>query len=110
MGIGLRRSAFEQDAPGHLLGTLRVLEHRVEIIKHRLTWGYGAEPSIQGVVPGTHMLFGGDEWWFFGPRIYPGDHLVCHRMPFDYKVRDPELLALVEARLNQSGANDRESG
>ena len=26
------------------------------------TWGHGAEPSIQGVVPGTHMLFGGDEW------------------------------------------------
>ena len=23
-------------------------------------------PAIQGVIPGQHMIFGGDEWWFFG--------------------------------------------
>jgi acyl dehydratase len=43
-------------------------------------------PAQVGKIPGSHMLFGGDEWWFFGPNIYPGDHLVCHRMPYDYKV------------------------
>src|SRR3546814_7138911 len=34
----------------------------------------------------SHLTFGGDDWWFFGPRIRPGDHLVCHRMPYDFKV------------------------
>ena len=47
---------------------------------------HGAAPAIQGSIPGTHMLFGGDEWWFFGPRIYPEDHVRRERMLFDYKV------------------------
>lgn len=48
--------------------------------------GHGATPSIQGTIPGSHMLFGGDEWWFFGPRIRPGDLLRSERLAFDYKV------------------------
>jgi N-terminal half of MaoC dehydratase len=48
--------------------------------------GHGATPSIQGTIPGSHMLFGGDEWWFFGPRIHPGDQLHSERLAFDYKV------------------------
>ena len=32
------------------------------------------------------MLFGGDEWWFFGPRIYPGDRMHSERSTFDYHV------------------------
>ena len=55
------------------------------------TWGHGAEPSIQGVVPGTHMLFGGDEWWFFGPRIRPGDVIRCDRMFFDYDQKETKF-------------------
>jgi hypothetical protein len=47
---------------------------------------HGAAPAIQGNIPGTHMLFGGDEWWFFGPRIEPGDRMRQERMLFDYKV------------------------
>jgi len=47
---------------------------------------HGAAPAIQGHIPGTHMLFGGDEWWFFGPRICPGDAMRQERMLFDYKV------------------------
>jgi acyl dehydratase len=47
---------------------------------------HGAAPAIQGHIPGTHMLFGGDEWWMFGPRIEPGDRLRHDRMLFDYKV------------------------
>ena len=48
--------------------------------------GHGATPAIQGHIPDQHMLFGGDEWWFFGPRIRPGDHIRQERMLFDYKV------------------------
>lgn len=48
--------------------------------------GHGATPSIQGAVPDSHMLFGGDEWWFFGPRIRPGDRLRSERLAFDYKL------------------------
>ena len=47
---------------------------------------HGAAPAIQGHIKGTHMLFGGDEWWFFGPRIFPGDTFRHDRMLFDYKL------------------------
>jgi hypothetical protein len=47
---------------------------------------HGAGPAIQGTIPGTHMLFGGDEWWFFGPRIRTGDRISRDRMLYDYRV------------------------
>src|SRR5712691_2953326 len=50
--------------------------------------GHGATPAIQGTIPGSHMLFGGDEWWFFGPRIEPGDRIRSERFPYDYRVAD----------------------
>lgn len=53
--------------------------------------GHGAPPAIQGKIPGSHMLFGGDEWWFFGPRIYPGDKLRSERVAFDYKVTNTKF-------------------
>jgi hypothetical protein len=37
------------------------------------------------------MIFGGDEWWFFGPRIRPGDLLTLERMLFDYKVAETKF-------------------
>jgi acyl dehydratase len=49
---------------------------------------HGCSPAQVGRIPDSHLIFGGDEWWFFGPRIFPGDHLVCHRMPYDYKVTE----------------------
>jgi len=49
---------------------------------------HGCAPAQVGRIPNSHLIFGGDEWWFFGPRITAGDHLVCHRMPYDYKVRN----------------------
>jgi len=48
--------------------------------------GHGATPAIQGTIPGSHMLFGGDEWWFFGGHIEPGDMIHLERMLFDYRV------------------------
>jgi acyl dehydratase len=52
---------------------------------------HGCAPSQVGRIPSSHLIFGGDEWWFFGPRIEPGDHLVCHRMPYDYKVAETKF-------------------
>jgi acyl dehydratase len=53
--------------------------------------GHGATPAIVGKIPGTHMIFGGDEWWFYGPRIYPGDQLSQERRFVDYKVSDTKF-------------------
>ena len=52
------------------------------------TVGHGARPAVQGVIEGTHMLFGGDEWWFQGPRIFAGDRLRSDRMLYDYVVKE----------------------
>jgi acyl dehydratase len=52
---------------------------------------HGCSPAQVGKIPSSHLIFGGDDWWFFGPRIWPGDHLVCHRMPYDYKVTDTKF-------------------
>jgi acyl dehydratase len=52
---------------------------------------HGAGPAIQGTIPGTHMLFGGDEWWFYPPRIEPGDRITLERMLFDYKVTETKF-------------------
>lgn len=46
----------------------------------------GATPAVQGSIPGSHMLFGGDEWWFFGPVIEAGDSIRMERLAFDYRV------------------------
>jgi hypothetical protein len=37
------------------------------------------------------MIFGGDEWWFAGPRIYPGDLLRMKRRFVDYKVSETKF-------------------
>ncbi|MDJ0868880.1 MAG: MaoC family dehydratase N-terminal domain-containing protein [Myxococcota bacterium] len=52
---------------------------------------HGAGPAIQGNIPGTHMLFGGDEWWFHGPAIEPGDRIRLERMLYDYKVTETKF-------------------
>jgi acyl dehydratase len=53
--------------------------------------GHGAVPAIVGSIPGTHMIFGGDEWWMAGPRIYAGDQLRMRRRFVDYKVADTKF-------------------
>jgi acyl dehydratase len=37
------------------------------------------------------MIFGGDEWWFAGSRIYPGDLLRMRRRFVDYKVSETKF-------------------
>jgi acyl dehydratase len=49
---------------------------------------HGCSPAQVGRIPDSHLVFGGDEWWFFEARIEPGDKLLCHRMPYDYKVSE----------------------
>ncbi len=49
---------------------------------------HGTAPSCIGHIPNSHMIFGGDEWWFYGPRVYAGDMLHNHRVPFDYVIKE----------------------
>lgn len=49
---------------------------------------HGCSPAQVGLIPDSHLIFGGDDWWFFGPRVVAGDRLVCHRMPYDYRVTE----------------------
>ena len=49
--------------------------------------GHGAAPACVGCIPDSHLLFGGDEWWFYGPTIAAGDVVNNERIPFDYVVK-----------------------
>ncbi|HEY2108074.1 MAG TPA: MaoC family dehydratase N-terminal domain-containing protein [Candidatus Binataceae bacterium] len=55
------------------------------------TVGLGAVPGMQGNVPGVHMLLGGDEYWFYGPRVKPGDRIRTDTMLFDYRVTETKF-------------------
>ncbi|NHO65645.1 hypothetical protein G8770_08840 [Aestuariicella hydrocarbonica] len=52
---------------------------------------HGTGPSCIGCIPNSHLVFGGDEWWFEGPRVFAGDMLHNHRVPFDYVVKDTKF-------------------
>ncbi|GAA0603636.1 hypothetical protein GCM10009547_01560 [Sporichthya brevicatena] len=48
--------------------------------------GQGGFSAAFGEIPGAHLSEVADEWWFYGPRLYPGDRVRCDRMHFDYRV------------------------
>ncbi len=50
-----------------------------------MDWGDGIAPSLTGHIPDSHMLFGGEEWWFYGSPIRPGDQLYQERRFHDFK-------------------------
>lgn len=50
--------------------------------------GHGCAPSCVGGIPNSHLIFGGDEWWFTDKRIYAGDLVTNERIPFDYVVKE----------------------
>ncbi|MET0269716.1 MAG: MaoC family dehydratase N-terminal domain-containing protein [Sphingomonas sp.] len=52
---------------------------------------HGSAPSCIGSIPDSHMLFGGDEWWFHGPRIRGGDRIWNERIPFDYAIKETKF-------------------
>jgi hypothetical protein len=53
--------------------------------------GHGAAPSCVGRIPNSHLLFGGDEWWFYGPRVFGGDTIHSERIPVDYVVKETKF-------------------
>ncbi len=50
--------------------------------------GHGAVPACIGKIPNSHLIFGGDEWWFYGPVIKPGDRIHNERYSVDYVVKE----------------------
>jgi acyl dehydratase len=48
--------------------------------------GHGTVAALIGRIPESHVIFGGDEWWFHGPRIRPGDKVRVERRFIGYKL------------------------
>ena len=53
--------------------------------------GHGSAPSCIGLIPNSHMIFGGDEWWFHGPKIVAGDLIHNERVPLDYVIKETKF-------------------
>jgi len=53
--------------------------------------GHGAVPACVGKIPDSHLIFGGDEWWFYGPKVFGGDSLTNEKVPFDYSVKETKF-------------------
>ena len=53
-----------------------------------MDYGHGCHPSCVGNLPGTHLIFAGEEWWFYGTPVRPGDKLVQDRRFAGYKVTE----------------------
>ncbi|MEX5633931.1 FAS1-like dehydratase domain-containing protein [Parafrankia sp. FMc2] len=51
-----------------------------------LDFGHGAQQACVGYIPGSHLIFGGEEWWFYGVPVRVGDKLFQERRFHDYKV------------------------
>lgn len=53
--------------------------------------GHGAFPACVGRIPDSHLIFGGDEWWFYGPKIFGGDQITNQKVPYDYAVKETKF-------------------
>ncbi len=53
--------------------------------------GHGACPAAVGHIPDSHLIFGGDEWWFYGPRLFAGDRVIHEKIPYDYVVKETKF-------------------
>ena len=51
-----------------------------------LDYGHGNNQACVGHIPGQHMIFGGEEWWWYGTHVRPGDQLFQERIFTGYKV------------------------
>src|SRR6267142_3566329 len=56
-----------------------------------IDYGHGVQPACVGRIPGSHLIFGGEEWWFYGTRIRPGDRLFQQRRFDGYKISDTKF-------------------
>jgi hypothetical protein len=53
--------------------------------------GEGMAAAIVGRIPNSHNVFGGDEWWFYGPHIRSGDRIRVQRRFDGYKIADTKF-------------------
>jgi acyl dehydratase len=53
-----------------------------------MDYGHGCHPSCVGKIPGSHLIFAGEEWWFYGVPVRPGDKLTQERSFAGYRVTD----------------------
>jgi len=56
-----------------------------------LDYGHGCQPACVGHIPGSHLIFGGEEWWWYGTHVKPGDQLFQERRFHDYKVTETKF-------------------
>ena len=56
-----------------------------------LDYGHGVAPACVGHIPGSHLIFGGEEWWFYGCPVRPGDKLFQQRRFHDYTVAETKF-------------------
>jgi acyl dehydratase len=52
---------------------------------------HGVTPACVGHIAGSHLIFGGEEWWFYGTRIRPGDRHFYERRFHGYKVSETKF-------------------
>ena len=53
-----------------------------------MDYGHGCHPACVGKIPGSHLIFGGEEWWFYGAPVRPGDKLFQKRRFDGYDIKD----------------------
>src|ERR1051325_1263115 len=53
--------------------------------------GNGMVPAVVGRIPASHVIFGGDEWWFYGPCIRPGDLIRMKRRFDGYSIAETKF-------------------
>lgn len=51
-----------------------------------MDYGHGCHPSCVGRIPGSHLIFAGEEWWFYGNPVRPGDKLTQERTFAGYRI------------------------
>ena len=57
-----------------------------------MDYGHGCHPASIGNIPGSHLIFGGEEWWYYGGnRLKPGDKLTQERRFDGYSVADTKF-------------------
>ena len=56
-----------------------------------LDYGHGNNQACVGRIDGQHMIFGGEEWWWYGPHVRPGDSIAHERIFTGYKLTDTKF-------------------
>ncbi|PEQ12864.1 acyl dehydratase [Novosphingobium sp. PC22D] len=56
-----------------------------------LDYGHGNNQACVGRIEGQHLIFGGEEWWWYGPHVRPGDHINHERIFTGYKLTDTKF-------------------